>query len=348
MSLVDRYIAEVGRHLPEKDRADIEAEIRSMVEDMLDERSHQASNRVDDRLITDVLEQLGDPRLLAAKYAPPKRYLIGPGWYEIYIKTLQRVLFTALPIIAVVTFVLTLTQNPLDFINAAGEAVGSVIDIGLQILFWTTLVFVFLERSDAIPNESLSPDARKWTVAQLPELPRKRQISTVETVINIATILFVLIWIALPFAIGRFRGDPVPVPFLHPNLWNFWLPIFFVLMGLTLVHEVFKLKVGNWTPALTATNVILGLITIIYITALVITQDVINPAFLTMFESAPGSRELREVIGWTINISAAVIVGIYVWDIVDSIRLAKQLGKERPGMVVTNSLHNEGGQHELN
>ena len=40
MSLIDRYIAEVGRHLPEKNRKDIEAEIRSMLEDMIDENSH--------------------------------------------------------------------------------------------------------------------------------------------------------------------------------------------------------------------------------------------------------------------------------------------------------------------
>jgi hypothetical protein len=38
MSLIDRYIAEVGRQLPEKDRADIEAEIRSTLEDGIEER----------------------------------------------------------------------------------------------------------------------------------------------------------------------------------------------------------------------------------------------------------------------------------------------------------------------
>ena len=35
MKLIDRYIAEVGRHLPRKQRADIEAEIRSTLEDIL-------------------------------------------------------------------------------------------------------------------------------------------------------------------------------------------------------------------------------------------------------------------------------------------------------------------------
>src|SRR6185436_12059053 len=124
MSLIDRYIAEVGGHLPEKNRADIEAEIRSTLEDMIEEREPQAAKSPNDKIIAETLEQMGDPRLLASKYAPPKRYLIGPDWYEVYVKALQRVLVTALPVVAVVMFVLTLTEAPLDFIDAVGEAVG--------------------------------------------------------------------------------------------------------------------------------------------------------------------------------------------------------------------------------
>ena len=324
MSLIDRYIAEVGRHLPEKDRSDIEAEIRSIVEDMLEERGHRVTS-AEDKIIAETLEGLGDPRLLAARYAPPKHYLIGPAWYDFYITTLRRVLFTALPIFAVVTFIITLTENPLDFINAVGDAVGGAFNIGVQILFWVTLVFVFLERSDEVPDAPPSPNSRAWTVAQLPRLPQKRQISVAETVMNIAVLLFLLIWIALPFALDRFQGNPVTVSFLHPNLWNFWLPLFFVIMALTLVHEVFKLKIGSWTPSLTATNVILGLISIIYIAALVTTQDVINPDFLAMLDKAEGASELREVVTWSINISAAVIAGTYVWSMINSIRLSRQL-----------------------
>ncbi|HJR81992.1 MAG TPA: hypothetical protein VJ821_18100 [Anaerolineales bacterium] len=328
MSLIERYIAEVGRHLPEKDRADIEAEIRSMLEDMIEERGGKTGQPADDRVITEVLEQVGDPQLLAYKYAPPKRYLIGPAWYDVYVKFLQRVLFTALPIFAVVTFILTLTQDPLDFINAVGEAVGGAFNVGLQILFWITIVFVFLERSDEKPYEFHKASAQTWTVAQLPEFPRKRQIRIFENVMNIAAYLFVLLWIALPLMLDWFQGETPSVPFLHPNLWNFWLPAFFVLMGLTLVHELFQLRIGNWTPALTATNVILGISAILYIIALVTTQDIINPAFLATLDNGTELARLREVASWTINISAAVIVGIYVWDIVNSIRLARQLDKE--------------------
>jgi hypothetical protein len=338
MNLINRYIAEVGRHLPEKDRSDIEAEIRSMIEDMLDERRERGHHTkyADEKVVAETLEQLGDPRLLAFKYAPPKRYLIGPEWYEGYIKVLQRVLFTALPIYAIVTFVLALTRDPLDFTNAFGEGLGGAFNVGIQILFWVTLVFVFLERSDEKPDGLHKPSSQRWTVTQLPELPRKRQISIAESVINIVMYLFVMIWVVSPIVLSWLRGNGNPVPFLHPNLWNFWLPFFFMLMGLTLIHEVFQLKIGNWTPALTFTNVILGLVSIIYIAALVITQDVINPAFLDMLATR-GAPEIREVVTWTVDISAAVIAGIYVWDIIHSIRMARQL-QEEPSMMNVKSL----------
>jgi hypothetical protein len=325
MSLIDRYIEEVGRHLPEKNRSDIEAEIRSMVDDMVEERSGSAAKPVSEKTVAETLEQLGDPRLLAAKYAPPKRYLIGPAWYDFYIAALQRVLYTAVPVLAVIRFMLSITENPLDFIGAVGDAVGSAFNVGLQILFWVTFVFVLLERSDEVPDGPRTADKGAWTVARLPKRSRQRQISISETVMNIAVLLFLLIWIALPFMRDWFQGIPVSMPFLHPSLWNLWLPVFFVIMGLTLIHEVFKLKIGNWTPALTVTNVILGMVSIVYIAALVTTQDVINPEFLTMLNNVEGLERLRETVRWSINISAAIIAGTYVWSMVDSIRKSRQL-----------------------
>jgi uncharacterized protein (UPF0216 family) len=45
MNLIDKYIAEVGKHLPRRNRSDIEAEIRSTLEDMLDERKQATARR---------------------------------------------------------------------------------------------------------------------------------------------------------------------------------------------------------------------------------------------------------------------------------------------------------------
>ena len=185
MNLIDRYIAEVGRHLPEKNREDIEAEIRSMLEDMIDENSQQTGKPVNDEMIAAALEQLGDPKLLAYQYTPAKHYLIGPDWYEAYIQTLKRVLATALPVVAIVTLFIALARNPIDFVDAAGQAFGRVIDVAIGILFWVTVAFIIVERSDTNPNELGSAKTGAWTVSQLPKLPNKRQISIAETLANI-------------------------------------------------------------------------------------------------------------------------------------------------------------------
>ena len=39
MNLIDRYVNEVGRHLPRKNRSDIQAELRSLLMDALEDRA---------------------------------------------------------------------------------------------------------------------------------------------------------------------------------------------------------------------------------------------------------------------------------------------------------------------
>jgi hypothetical protein len=288
---------------------------------------------VDDTAISAVLEQVGDPELLAQNYAPAKRYLIGPQWYEIYVQTLRRVLYTALPVFATVTLIVELTKDPMDFINAVGEAFGAAVALGIQIVFWVTLVFVLLERSGTQLDAPGKPKASAWTVAQLPEMPKKRQIGIGEVLTDIVLIIGVMAWVALPPILARIQGNETYVSFLNPELWQLWLPLFFVIAALTLVHASFKLKIGVWTPALTVTNVILDLVTIIYIVALVMTQDLVNPAFLAMLNQGLPPDELNNVetwATWTVNLTAVIIIGIYVWDMVHSVIMARRLARPEP------------------
>src|SRR5512145_107923 len=85
MNLIDRYIAEVGKHLPRKNRTDIEAEIRSTLEDMLDERMQAsgAKGPADDATVMALLKEYGSPREVAGTYATHP-YLIGPRLFPIF------------------------------------------------------------------------------------------------------------------------------------------------------------------------------------------------------------------------------------------------------------------------
>src|SRR5688572_10690044 len=97
MNLIDKYIAEVGKHLPRNQRVDMEAEIRSTLEDMLEERK-QAPGAVEDVMIIELLKEYGAPRKVAESYIGP-RYLIGPRVYPIF-ELVTKIVLTVLLAIA--------------------------------------------------------------------------------------------------------------------------------------------------------------------------------------------------------------------------------------------------------
>ena len=330
MSLMDRYIAQVGMRLPEKNRSDIEAEIRSTLEDMIAERNQAgAANEANVRA---VLQQLGDPALLAEKYSPSKRYLIGPGWYDAYLEVLKRVLGTALPIFLIVTWLVALANEPGNVIGSFLEAAGNAFLVALHICFWVTLGFIIAEREAVEPEALYGKSPRAWTPDQLPALPKKRQMDISEVITSMALVIGGGLLMALSPRILSIQSNGETIPFLHPNLWKLWLPVFFGLVGLTIIHELFKLKIGNWTRALTVTNVILGLASITYIVLLITTQQVVNPAFVAEMNAGLSTIETRnpaEWAVWSVNITAAIVIGIYIYDMLHSVRMLNAYEKQK-------------------
>lgn len=315
MSLVDRYIAEVGRHLPGDQRADIEAEIRSNLEDMIADSDAENTAAV--------LKKFGDPELLARKYSPKKNYLIGRHWYQIYMEVLKRVLSVALPVSLLVWLFIKFAENSDNLTRVLIQSASASFNIGIQIWFWITMVFVFLEHSGKTPIE-LGGDEREWSPDLLPQLPKPRQISIGEGITDVIITLGGIGFVAFSTSLLRVEDGNGTFTLLHPDLWKVWLPIFFGLAGLSLVHDIFKIKIGNWAPALTITNILLGLASIGYLLALVFTQDIVNPAFVSALKNGtPAQIQLSAT--WTIWISIAIIIGCYLWSIANSIVMAKRL-----------------------
>jgi len=65
MNLIERYLHEVRRYLPAKNREDILAEIRSHLTDTLEERVKGEPGEED---MASLLKEMGSPRKLAASY----------------------------------------------------------------------------------------------------------------------------------------------------------------------------------------------------------------------------------------------------------------------------------------
>ena len=81
--LRERYIYAATRGLPRASRADIEQELRTLIDDLLEERC--AGREPTEKDLRVVLTDLGTPAEIREKYNPrPARGLIGPDYYPQY------------------------------------------------------------------------------------------------------------------------------------------------------------------------------------------------------------------------------------------------------------------------
>jgi hypothetical protein len=92
MNLIDRYVAEVGKNLPLlKGREDIEKELRSTLEDMLEDRISTTGRMRDEAMEIELLKEYGSPQQVAATYNP-QPYLIGPRLFPFFLMVLKIVI----------------------------------------------------------------------------------------------------------------------------------------------------------------------------------------------------------------------------------------------------------------
>lgn len=155
MNLIDRYVYEVGRHLPARIRSDRRAELRSSLMDTLRSRAGDAPSEDD---INAVLEKKGPPRAVAASLYPDDQYLIAPALYPLFQMvagiTLVAVAGAQLLAWGVAMFV---AQDPVGPL----EALASLSTILPAALGMVVIVFAILQRLDVRPSlEDAACDAR--------------------------------------------------------------------------------------------------------------------------------------------------------------------------------------------
>lgn len=325
MHFTERYIAEVTRRLPAKQRAEVAREIGALIEDMVaDHASEEAA-----------LLKLGDPAVLARKYAETKQYLIGPLWFESYVCTLKYVLSYALPFVALGLFIAgSVTEgqtapspfwDSLD--NIIGEVISGVFNVAVQIVFWTTAVFVFLERTDAQPKAVKTGSAEVWSVAQLPELPKQRQISLGESISGLVFACFVPVFVLY---VWFSMTDDLA---MMTSVWSGWLVFFVALEIVTIAVNVAKIKIGNWTWGLTFFNGVVCLATAVFGVGFLLLPDVFSPILLNILIDqgvTADPMDIKAWIDWSVAITAITIVVTCLWEIIKSVRLAVLYNRVSP------------------
>ncbi len=204
MDLLERYVHQVGRFLPQRDREDIQDELRSLLLDRLEEGElDPATGEPSEAAAAMLVKEMGHPRDVAASYGP-ERQLIGPALYPLFIQVVRIgvIVFIAIHLgLLVLGAVTDVIPNLVEF---TFDAIGSTLGYFGAVV----IVFAILERQDV----KISLEEEDWDPYDLPEVDEPARIETVGHFVGIA---FCLVIIAVCLAAWRVGGIPVV-----PNPWS--------------------------------------------------------------------------------------------------------------------------------
>ncbi|HEY69858.1 MAG TPA: hypothetical protein G4O08_04650 [Anaerolineae bacterium] len=251
MSLIDRYVHEVGRHLPRTNRADIQAELRSLLIDALEDRA--GPDPTEAEIIT-LLKEHGSPRAVAASYHPEGQYLIGPALYPLFRLVMGIVLAAVLGAqILAWTVAAIIAQDPIaplhaldGLLTAIPSAIGSVV-----------VVFAILQRFEVRPDV----EEKVWDPKKLPKVDEVERVKRGERIFGIVMstlILVVLVffpqWIGfVTFPGGEFFANPIITQYIV------WISIAIVAsIGL----DIYLLWQGRWTLPTRLAKIAMNLLSI--------------------------------------------------------------------------------------
>ncbi len=262
--LIARYVYAVTRELPENQRLDIDKELRSLIEDMLDERCSGSDPAVTD--IEAVLLELGNPRELADKYRGYPHYLIGPELFPTYL-TVLKVVAMAIGIAFVVLLFLGLIQQPMNAAESIISTLTSFFGAVFQGLAWVTFVFALVEFNANKAHRNELKEVNAWSLKDLPEVPdRKSRIPRGETITGIIfTVLFASVFLFSPGLWGVWVKSSAAegmtiIPFFNLDVIQGYMPYIIGLFMLGLIIELLKLISGKWTRQLLAADILNSLL----------------------------------------------------------------------------------------
>jgi len=304
-SYTERYIVAATRGVPEQHRADLRAELQASIADAVEARTENGEDPAAAERA--VLSELGDPDRFAAGYSERRQYLIGPELYRDWWRVLVLLLAIVLPIAAIGVVARAAGGAPVGEI--IGAAITSALTVGVHVAFWTTLIFVILERT------GVRSPATPWSVEQLPDVRPEGAVARTDLV---ATLVFLVIMV---FAVlwDRFAGfvqvDGQAVPVLDPALWPAWIGVLLAILAAETVFAIALYRSRWWTPLLAVANAVLAIAAGGVGLFLVSSGTLLNNRFFEVV-AAGNPAGVQQIVG---NVVAAGFVIVALWDITDGV-----------------------------
>lgn len=304
-NLVERYVHQVGRYLPKKERAEIEAELRSMILDQLGDRYE---NDPTPEQVASVLKQLGEPRKMAASYGRTQ-YLVGPDLYPAMMMILRRG-WVLVPTIVVLASALSALIEARDgtVLGLFVETLISALEAVFVFSGVVVLIFAVLQQTDT----ELARSQTQFDPLKLPEVQDPGTIDRAEMAFGMAFGTFLVFLFAYFLSVGgltlRFSlsnpGEVIPVS-------TNWLVVVIAAITSQLVLLLWVLRRNRWTmltQGLLLVLELMGLVGLYYVLFLPLGERLLaaapNPVDIL------GLQILPEVIAVSIAIFITLTEGI--------------------------------------
>jgi hypothetical protein len=300
--LIERYVQEVVKRVPTKQRADIDMELRSLIDDEL--------SMQDQVTVEEVLLKLGNPRLLADNYLNHKRYLIGPAYIDLYVMLLKIVIpsvMLALTIALTVAFVASTDQNGIEFILSL---LGTWWSAALQVFAFITVGFAIAEYMSGGKMKE-----EPWHPNMLPEKKElNKQVKVKEAIGGIVfAVIGMIIFNITPnlIAIYQFDGTMIRIPLLNQQIYPtilLWINIGFIL---AIIKEAIKIIFGTYTIKLVIVESMIGLLGVIAVIVLLSMMNLINPTINADLAAAGIPFDIN-VYQWLNRIKTIIMIVVIV------------------------------------
>jgi len=248
-TLIDRYLTAVSEILPMKLRKDTVTEIRSLIQDALDDRSKAEGREPDDDMMAAVLKQFGPPEKIVAPYLPEK-YLIGPRLFPTFILVLR----ITLPIIAALMLAISwwgagqvTSMTTSEFFTELANSLASSLSAVVQAFGNIVLIFAILQW--AIPEFKIVPKDKEWDPHSLKAISSPNKIKRGELIVEIVFTFLALIIFNFYFdrvgIYNSFNGQWTFTPVLT-EAFNTYIPWLSLLWISTILLDVLVLRKGAW------------------------------------------------------------------------------------------------------
>ncbi|MFU8793245.1 MAG: hypothetical protein ACNA7K_04395 [Acholeplasmataceae bacterium] len=301
--LIERYIYDVVRRLPESLKDEVSHELRSNIDDMLPDKPTEED-------IIEVLNGLGEPRLLANRYRSKERALISPAYFDQYVSVLKIVLI----VIGVLSFIGGSIEGAIDnghlawyflVFSALWHAVFTTVGALISAFGVVTLIFAIIDYTNVELRD------KPWTVKELPQLPQADSVLVSRTKMTIGLIIgsifhgiFIVALLRYLDYIGWYNDGVLEVTFFNASVINTFIPFFIISLVLYIGLYGTIIYQGTWNQKNALLYTVYQLLSAILGIVFINHSQLIDPAFITYIANFFDTTEATFLSG----INTAIVV----------------------------------------